>query len=92
MGKVIAIVRLLPEDADTDPRILEKAVRDGLPPGTYEVLKSSIEPVAFGINALYLWIVMPEDIEGGTDDLEKRLSAIEGVSQVDVVSVSRMIE
>jgi elongation factor 1-beta len=51
-----------------------------------------VEPVAFGINAIYLWIAMPETIEGGTYDLENRLSAIEGISQVDIVSISRLIE
>lgn len=91
MGKVIAIVRLLPEDAEVDEKDLESRVKRELPADTYEVLKSQSEPLAFGISALYLWIVMPEDIAGGTDDLEKRLTAIRGVGQVDIVSVSRMI-
>jgi len=92
MGRVVVIAKILPEDVDMPPESIVEKVKNNLPAGIYEVVRSRVEPVAFGINAIYLWIAMPETIEGGTYDLENRLSAIEGISQVDIVSVSRLIE
>jgi len=92
MGRVVAIVRVLPEDVETPPEKIIDAIKRSLPPETYEVLKTRVEPVAFGINAVYVWVAMPEDIEGGTSDLERRLAEAPGVSQIDVVSVSRLLE
>ncbi len=92
MGRVVVIAKILPEDVDTPPESIVERVKSNLPAGIYEVVRSRVEPVAFGINAIYLWIAMPETIEGGTYDLENRLSAIEGLSQVDIVSISRLIE
>ncbi len=92
VGRVVVIARILPGDAETPPESIVERVKSSLPADVYEVLKSRVEPIAFGINAIYLWITMPENLEGGTYDLEGRLSAVEGVSQVDIVSVSRLIE
>jgi len=92
MGRVVVIAKILPEDVDTPPEHIVERVKSNLPAEIYEVVRSRVEPVAFGINAIYLWIAMPETIEGGTYDLENRLSAIEGISQVDIVSISRLIE
>lgn len=92
MGRVVVIAKILPEDVDTPPESVVEKVKSGLPSDIYEVIRSRVEPVAFGINAIYLWIAMPETLEGGTYDLENRLSAIEGISQVDIISVSRVIE
>jgi len=92
VGRVVAVVRVLPEDVETPPEEIIDAVKRSLPPTTYEVMRARAEPLAYGINAIYLWVIMPEDIEGGTEDLEQRLMRTPGVSQVDVVSVSRLIE
>ncbi|MCS7105359.1 MAG: elongation factor 1-beta [Thermofilaceae archaeon] len=92
MGRVVAIVKILPEDIDTQPEDLVKLIERELPVDIYHVLRSRVEPIAYGINAIYLWIAMPETIEGGTFDLENRLSSIQGIGQVDVISISRMIE
>ncbi|MEM1508791.1 MAG: elongation factor 1-beta [Thermofilaceae archaeon] len=92
MTRVVTIVKILPDDVDTPPEKIIEAVKGKLPRELYEVLKSRIEPVAFGINAIYLWIAMPESIEGGTTNLEELLADVAGVSQVDIITVSRLIE
>lgn len=92
MARVVVIAKILPEDVETPPEAIVERIKAALPSDTYEVLKSRTEPVAFGINAIYIWIAMPETLEGGTFDLESRLSSVEGVGQVDIVSVSRMLE
>lgn len=92
MARVVVVVRVLPEDAETPPERVVDLVKSNLPLETYEVLRSKTEPIAFGINAIYLWIAMPESLEGGTYDLENRLSSVPGISQFDIVTVSRLLE
>lgn len=47
-----------------------------------------MEPIAFGLNALIIDFGI-EDKEGGTDPLEMALLATKGISQVDVMGVSK---
>ncbi|MEM4619261.1 MAG: elongation factor 1-beta, partial [Desulfurococcaceae archaeon] len=37
-----------------------------------------------------LFILMPEDIEGGTESLENIIQSVEGVSQLEVETVHRV--
>jgi len=88
MGKVLVLVRLLPEDVEIDPETLLKRVKEKLP-DIYDVLKYQAEPIAFGLQALRMIITMPEEYVGGTNELEEILAKVEGVGQVDVLNVSR---
>ena len=90
MGKVIVVARVLPEDPEVNMDDLEKTVRAALPPDI-EISKTEEEPIAFGLKALVLYLVMPEDYEGGTSVVEDKLSSISSVSQVDIVRVTRML-
>ncbi len=92
MARVVAVVKILPESEETRPEEVVEAIKRSLPSDVYEVLKYRSEPIAFGIEAIYVWIAMPESLEGGTYDLEERLSSVPGVSQFDVVMVSRLLE
>ncbi len=83
------MVRILPEDAETKPEELYKRIAEKLPE-KYQVAQYQSEPIAFGLEALRMVILMPEDIEGGTEEIESILSGVPGVSQVDVLSVTRV--
>ncbi len=89
MAKVAILVRILPEDAETKPEELYKRIAEKLPE-KYQVAQYQSEPIAFGLEALRMVILMPEDIEGGTEEIESILSGVPGVSQVDVLSVTRV--
>ena len=52
--------------------------------------KTSIEPIAFGLNALNIIFVMDEN-RGSTEKLEQKISQIEGVESVEVTDVRRAI-
>ncbi len=47
------------------------------------------EEVGFGIKALILTVLF-DDSQGGTEQLEEKIKAIEHVSQTEVVSVDRL--
>ncbi|QOJ79660.1 elongation factor 1-beta [Infirmifilum lucidum] len=89
MAKVAILVRILPEDAETRPEDLYKRIAEKLPE-KYQVAQYQSEPIAFGLEALRMVILMPEDVEGGTEEIESILSSVPGVSQVDVLSVTRV--
>jgi elongation factor 1-beta len=89
MARVLVILKVLPEDVEIKLEELEERIRKALPEG-YEVKGYDIEPIAFGLNALRLYIFMPEQTEGGTEKLEETIASVPGVSQVEVEVVHRI--
>jgi len=89
LAKVAILVRILPEDAEIKPEDLYKRISQKLPE-RYQIAQYQSEPIAFGLEALRMVILMPEDVEGGTEEIESILSEVPGVGQVDVLSVSRI--
>ncbi|WP_460025281.1 elongation factor 1-beta [Infirmifilum sp. SLHALR2] len=89
LAKVAILVRILPEDAEIKPEDLYQRISQKLPE-KYQIAQYQSEPIAFGLEALRMVILMPEDVEGGTEEIESILSEVPGVGQVDVLSVSRI--
>ncbi|MEM0364222.1 MAG: elongation factor 1-beta [Candidatus Nitrosocaldus sp.] len=87
MGKLIARVKIMPADVDVNLDSLVEKVKGNMPDGM-QVKRYSKEPIAFGINALLLDMVMDEDT-ADTDLLEENLRKIDGVGEVEIVSMSR---
>ncbi len=88
-GKVYVVIKIMPESVDTDLQKLQEEIRKKLP-NTYNILKFEIEPIAFGLNALKMHVTMPEDYEGGTEELERLLKDVPGVSEIDIVYITRI--
>ncbi len=91
MARVLVVMRILPEDINIDLEELKEKIRNSLPEG-YEIVRHDIEPIAFGLKALRLYIIMPEQTEGGTEPLERLVNGVEGVSQAEVEIVHRLTE
>ncbi|ADI31224.1 elongation factor 1-beta [Staphylothermus hellenicus] len=89
MAKVLVLLKILPEDINIELEELKERIRKALPEG-YEIKGYDIEPIAFGLKALRLYIFMPEKTEGGTEPLENTVMNVEGVSQVEVEAVHRI--
>ncbi len=85
MGKLVARVKILPNDVDVNLDDLANNISsaEGI-----VVKRYSKEPIAFGISALILDIVMDED-NADTDAIEDRLKRFDGVSEVEIVNMSR---
>ncbi len=81
-------MKVLPEDTSTD---LEKMVAGigGLLPKPAEVRGHKVEPIAFGLSAIIMDVVAPEE-EGMVDKVEEAVSKAPSVSQYEVLAVSRM--
>ena len=88
MAKVLVAVRVNPKDIDVDLDRIVDEVKAKLPK-EFEVVRHEKVYVAFGLYALRLFIIMPEEMEGGTEEIEKVLTSIEDVASVDVEMVTR---
>ena len=88
LTNVLAVIKVMPENADTNMQKLQNAISKKLP-ANVTLKKSEIEEVAFGIKALRLSLMLPDET-GGTDVLEDAIRNVKGVSDVQVEFVSRL--
>ena len=88
MGSYLIRMKVLPEDTSTD---LEKMVVTigSMLPRPAEIRGHKVEPIAFGLSAIIMDVVSPEE-EGMVDKIEEIVSKAPHVSQYEVIAVSRM--
>ena len=80
MGNVAIKLKIMPESADTNLERIKEEISKKL-----EIKDSKIEPIAFGLSALKILIIATDE---GTEKIEKEIKNIEGVSEVEVESVT----
>jgi len=89
MGRVVAAIRVNPSSDEVNLDELVDRIRSSLP-SHYELVKAEKFYIAFGLYGLRVYITMPEELEGGTYELENVLTNLEGVSSVDVEYITRL--
>lgn len=85
MAEVAVILKLMPESTEVDLGELESMVRERV-----KVHSVSREPIAFGLEALRV-VAVVEDAAGGTEPLERELSGLPGVGNVQVTGLTRLL-
>ena len=88
MAKVLASIKIFPNDANLDLNVLKSKVQQCLPAGS-TVQKFEEEPVAFGLVALIAHVVLPDDAEGKMDQVEEAIRSVDSVSEIQVLRVGR---
>ena len=88
MGSYVIRLKLLPEDPAVDHQKMVDSVA-GLLPKTAQIRGKKIEPIAFGLSAVIVDVVAPEE-EGVVDSIEEVVSKAPLVSQYELLGVSRM--
>jgi len=88
MGSYVIRVKVLPSDTATEHERIVRSVSDALPTGA-QVRNHKVEPIAFGLSAIILDVVAPEQ-EGMIDAIEERISSAPLVGQYELIGVSRM--
>ncbi|MFP3908714.1 MAG: elongation factor 1-beta [Archaeoglobaceae archaeon] len=83
MGEVIMKLKIMPVDVNTD---LEKIKEQIVNTDDVDIRDSGIQPIAFGLKALNIAAVMPDE-EGISDKFIEYIQNIEGVENVEVESV-----
>lgn len=87
MTKLVARIKVLPTDTDINLEGIVDKLKSSLPDGM-QVRNSAKEPIAFGLNALIVDFLL-EDKEGQMDKLESALKDTQGVSEIEVMNLSR---
>lgn len=82
MGEVAISLKVTPEGLDSDIGKISENIKDKFP-----VKDLKEEKIGFGLSALKVLIVRDEK-EGGTDEIENYIAGIDGVTSVEVENVS----
>lgn len=87
MARLVARIKMLPADAESDVENIVTTLRQN-PPNGIVMKQSAKEPIAFGLNAVIADFLI-DDAEGEMDRLEHSIKGIPGVGEVEVIFVSR---
>ena len=91
MAQVVITLRIMPQNPDIDLSKIEASAKNEIIAFcNSKEFKTQIEPIAFGLKALDILFVMDES-KGGTEELENKISQIDGVESVEVTDVRRAI-
>jgi len=89
LARVVVSLKIFPADIDVNLDALKEKIRSALP-SYASIYKFEEEPIAFGLVALIAHVVLPEDLSGGLDEVEKRIQEISDVSDIQTVMVRRI--
>lgn len=85
MGEVGMQYRVLPEGLEVDLDRLKTDIEKALPEGA-KLRAYEQKPVAFGLKALHVLIVI-DDKKGGAEQVETSISSVAGVQSVEIVEM-----
>jgi len=88
MGSYVIRLKLLPQDTTTEHQKIVDSVAGALP-SQAKIRSQRIEPIAFGLSAIIVDVVAPEE-EGVIERIEAAVSAAPLVGQSELMGVSRM--
>jgi len=89
LADVISVIKIYPKDLLSDFTELVNKISSNLP-SRYKILRYETEDLAYGYKTLRLFIVFPEETEGGTEEIENILRGLDEVEEIEVELVTRV--
>jgi elongation factor 1-beta len=89
VGKIVIAYKIFPSESSVDLKLLQEKIKKKLS-GIASVQRFAEEPIAFGLSALIVNMVLPEDKEGILDETEKKLTDLKEVGQIQTLGVNRL--
>lgn len=90
MATVIVTMKIMPSSPEEDLDSIKSSATRLIAEFGGTVGKVDVEPVAFGLKALVFMFAMDES-KGDTEDVEKKISTLDGVNSVQVTDVRRAV-
>ncbi len=84
---LVAHIKIMPSSVEASLEEIKGKVKEIVEKEKGKFLDSKEEPIAFGLKALIVLVSWPE--EKGSDELEDQITAIETVSSIQVLNMSR---
>ncbi len=89
MDRIVASIKIFPEDIIISKEELKEAIKKALPESA-SLYRVDEEPIAFGLVALIAHIILPETGGDELGKVEEALHKVKGVSEVETLLVRRI--